>query len=188
MKRGFTLLEILLVLALLLLGLGLLSQLSGIALREAVRSEDETAVAIFCRSLMNEIQTGSVSCRDQQTWSVPSSPAWSVTASLLPGRIPNLTVLKLRAQKYEEAREPAEEGRRTPPQLVPVAGEHILITQWLPTRLFSKQNEAGPEPDEGSFDPFVGSLQFLPGGETETDLFRDAGFPPSEPDPQRGQP
>ncbi|MDO5552874.1 MAG: type II secretion system protein [Planctomycetia bacterium] len=177
MRRGFTLLEILVVLALLITGMTLLSSLSSAALREAVRSEEQATVILFCRSQLNAILIGAVPCRNGHTWQVPDAESWLATVTIKAGPLPNLSVVQLTAQKYEEIPEPTQDGKRFTVSRIPVVGGRVQITQWIRTSALEDQHLQESPSAGDQEEAFIGSLQFLPGDETETDLFQDAGFP-----------
>jgi prepilin-type N-terminal cleavage/methylation domain-containing protein len=56
--RGFTLLEILVVLAILGMGMALITEMTSVAARHSERVEEDTIVQLACENMMNSILAG----------------------------------------------------------------------------------------------------------------------------------
>lgn len=104
MTRGrdaFTLLEILVVLAILGMGLALVASIMRNAARYSERIEEETKVQLACDVMMNSILSGaSVAPLGIET-PIPDAPKWFVKVELLDGPIEKVVAVRITAQKYE---------------------------------------------------------------------------------------
>lgn len=103
MKRrgGFTLLEIIVVLAILALGLATVTALTTATSRQTERVEEETAVQTFCSNLTNSILAGEATVSIGVDIPIPDAPNWTATVELLDGPIENLVAIRITAQRYE---------------------------------------------------------------------------------------
>lgn len=155
---GFTLLEILIVLAILLFGLAVVSQLMSGSLRQADDTEERTEIQLVCQNRLNEIASGALVVSPGVPETIPSFPHWIMRTFLSETPLPNVSACTVIAQKYETT------------QSIPIEGKQIILKQWM-TR-DSIQIAANTIPLADDPNPF--SFQADPQG--DHDLFQDAGF------------
>ncbi|MDO4587488.1 MAG: type II secretion system protein [Planctomycetia bacterium] len=131
-KNGFSLLEILVVLVILMFGLTVLSQLMNASMRQSILADEQTAVQIFCQNTMSRILSGEMAVLSGMNFPVESQPHWQATVLLEQGILPNILTIRIIAQKYEEKLEPSpDQPGRFITSFVPVGGQNIVITQWV---------------------------------------------------------
>lgn len=105
--RGFTLLEVIVVLAILLIGFAALSQLQNSALRQSVEVEEKTSIQVICQNEMDRILANETAVMNNQTLPIPGFNDWSMTVRLENAPLPNLVRIRITAQKFEESRRPS---------------------------------------------------------------------------------
>lgn len=123
---GFTLLEILIVLAILLLGMSMLSQLMRSAIRESVFSEEQTEIQIICQNMMNRLMSGSDSFPIDKPIEIPGFTDWSITISLNENKIPSLMGIQILARKFEPIYSSSSDSEK-----IPVPGQRVYLEQWV---------------------------------------------------------
>ncbi|MDO5567396.1 MAG: type II secretion system protein [Planctomycetia bacterium] len=170
-SRGFTLLEVLIVLAMLLFGLAVVSELMNGSLRQADDTEERTEIQLVCQNRLNEIAAGALTVSPGVPETVPSFPHWVMRTFLEGTPLPNVTACTVVAQKYETTRD------------VPIEGKQIVFKQWM-TRDSIQVALATTSPDGQSEDQNPFSFQADPQG--DRDLFRDAGFSDGAPQSNGG--
>ena len=84
MKRrdAFTLMEILIVLAILGFGMTLIVEMTTFAARNSERVEEDTVVQLACENLMNSILAGEAVAHVGVSTPIPDAPRWTVTGDL----------------------------------------------------------------------------------------------------------
>ncbi|MCF0234069.1 MAG: type II secretion system protein, partial [Thermoguttaceae bacterium] len=100
MKRGFTLMEILVVLAILGLGMSIVTALTTATTRQTERIEEETAVQTECQNILNSILAGDATVAVGMEIPIPDAPNWSAVVDLLDGPIDNIVAVRVTAQRY----------------------------------------------------------------------------------------
>ncbi len=80
-RRGLTLLEVVLALAILAIAFGILAQLSGLGMRAAREARQLTRGQIYCESIMAEMTSGAT-LPTQTQGSVPDDPTWTFETAL----------------------------------------------------------------------------------------------------------
>ena len=99
--RGFTLLEILVVLAILGMGMALITEMTSVAARHSERVEEDTIVQLACENMMNSILAGNMTATIGVSTPIPDAPNWETTIELLDGPIANLIAIRITAQRYQ---------------------------------------------------------------------------------------
>jgi type II secretory pathway pseudopilin PulG len=100
-RGGFTLLEILVAFAILIMGLSLVATLATTSARQAVRVEEETGVQLACQNLMNAILSGDAVVSLGVEVPLPDTPNWAARVELLDGPISNLVAIRIVATRFE---------------------------------------------------------------------------------------
>ena len=99
-RNGFTLLEILVVLAILGMGMALITQMTTVAARHSERVEEDTTVQLACENMMNSILAGNLTATIGVSIPIPDAPNWEITVELLDGPIEKLVAIRITAQRY----------------------------------------------------------------------------------------
>ena len=97
---GFTLLEILLTAAVLLVGLTAVLHTSRLALQKISEARELTEVQNACHSLLNELLVQAAPIRTDTGKAIPHLPRWKIRVDLYPSPQPRLYVLHLSAHKF----------------------------------------------------------------------------------------
>lgn len=184
-------LEILVVLAILLLGMSMLSQLMRSAIRESVFSEEQTEIQIICQNMMNRLMAGSDSFPVDKPIDIPGFADWNITVSLVENRIPSLLGIQILARKFEPVSSFDSESEK-----IPIPGQRIFLEQWVGkdavqirddtfgnrtagTGALESSGEADPS-ENGSESESNASLfppdPFVPDLSQKEDLFLQSGF------------
>ena len=156
---GFTLLEVLIVLAILLLGMTALSQLLNASARQSVDAEEKTSVQLCCQNRLQEILSGERPIVRSAEEPIPNCDDWTMTVFLDSTAIPELARVRIVAQKYERTQEASAE--RPGVYLlsrVPIAGGHLILAQWA--RRDSVRVEGGAQQTIGSLETTDPSAAF----------------------------
>ena len=95
MKRrdAFTLMEILIVLAILGFGMTLIVEMTTFAARNSERVEEDTIVQLACENLMNSILAGEAVAHVGVSTPIPDAPNWETSVELLDGPIEKLVAI-----------------------------------------------------------------------------------------------
>lgn len=165
---GFTLLEILVALAALLIGLLVISELMNTSLRQATRSEEQTEIQLICQNTMNEILSGAMPIASSQTVPLPSFPHWDLTVTVTKTAIRGLVAITITAQKYEQQSIPSSMGILI--SSVPLAGQSFVVRQWARLSTLKQAVDLSQGGDGAA--PF----SFTPAWPEGTDSFSEAGF------------
>ena len=75
--RGFTLIEVLVVLAVLIAGFTALTQLQTSALRESAEAEEKTSIQVLCQNELEKILAGIAELVPDQENPIPEFNDWS---------------------------------------------------------------------------------------------------------------
>ena len=100
-RSGFTLLEILVVLAILGMGLALITAMTTHSARYSERVAEETTVQLACENMMNSILSGTSVAALGVEIPIPDAPNWSVTVEALDGPIDKIIAIRITAQRYQ---------------------------------------------------------------------------------------
>lgn len=100
-RSGFTLLEILVAFAILIMGLSLVAALATTSARQAMQVEEETGVQLACQNLMNAILSGDATVSLGVEVPLPDTPNWAARVELLDGPISNLVAIRIVATRFE---------------------------------------------------------------------------------------
>lgn len=100
-RGGFTLLEILVAFAILIMGLSIVAALATTSARQAVQVEEETGVQLACQNLMNAILAGDATVSLGVEIPLPDVPNWAARVELLDGPISNLVAIRIVATRFE---------------------------------------------------------------------------------------
>lgn len=141
-NRGFTLLEILVVLAILMTGMAALSTLVRSAMKQSTEAEERTTVQVECRNLMNRILSAEIPALWSEKVELPGVEDWRASTTLSPTPLQELTCITITARRYERD--------------LPVVGEEVTLSQWAEKRslLMGESSEMSPRP--------IGSLRSVP--------------------------
>jgi len=99
-RRGFTLLEILLTTAVLLIGLTAVFQTTRSALQRMSAARELTEAQNACQTILNELLAQSAPIRPDTGKTVAQLPHWKIRIDLYPAPQPRLYVLHLSAQQF----------------------------------------------------------------------------------------
>ena len=97
---GFTLLEILLTTAILLVGLTVVFQTTKSALQRTAEARDLTEAQNACQSVLNELLAQSAPIQPDSGRSVDNLPNWKIKIDIYPASQTGLYVLHLLAQQF----------------------------------------------------------------------------------------
>lgn len=100
-RGGFTLLEILVAFAILIMGLSIVAALATTSARQAMQVEEETGVQLACQNLMNAILAGDATVSLGVEVPLPDVPNWAARVELLDGPISNLVAIRIVATRFE---------------------------------------------------------------------------------------
>jgi type II secretion system protein I len=123
MKQGFTLLEIILSLAILAGALAALGEVMRLADRNATLADDETQAQILAASVMDELSAGSreLTTVDQVPFNSSDDPPWVFSIAMDQTAYDELVAVRVRVEQKMEA------------QLQPA---HFELTRWMPNPNF----------------------------------------------------
>ncbi len=165
-NNGFTLLEIVIVLAILMVSLDVLSRLMTASLNQSVSTEEDTEIQITCQNMLNTIASGAIEISGAQSFEIPGFPLWSLNLTAREGILPSLVEITLSAQKYEETQEISpDDPNRYIVSRIPVSGRCIILTQWIKRDTLRFQKGEAPQ-----------SAQSIPTTETTMETIPDDIF------------
>ncbi len=100
-RQGFTLIEILVALVILVTGITMLSHMADVSMRDAEKSQDRSIVQVACQSRMNELLSGSEPIRPQMGERIEGLLNWTLWVEVRPvGRL-DLVAIRVVARKHE---------------------------------------------------------------------------------------
>ena len=200
-RRGFTLLEILVCLAVLGMGVALIVEITQVAARRSQRVEEDTTVQIACQNMMNSILSGNMTATIGVSIPIPEAPNWETTIELLDGPIDKIVAIRITAQRYVTEIVPSYNGATAVETKTPDAARRFVVKEWarraeIRTRVVKTNSSGGTTAVDGtgetvandlmgSNDAFGGSLGGIDGfgdmgmgSETQADPFAsiDASF------------
>ena len=97
---GFTLLEVLLTTAILLIGLTVIFHTTRSALRSISAARELTEAQNACHAILNELLAQSALIRPDEGKAIPALPHWKIRIDLYPASQSRLYVLHLTAQQF----------------------------------------------------------------------------------------
>ncbi len=100
-RRGFTLLEILIVLAVLGMGLAIISMMMKNSATYSKRVKEETNVQLVCDSMMSSILSGNITATLGVELPVPDEPNWTTKVELVDGPLDSIVAVRITARRYE---------------------------------------------------------------------------------------
>ncbi len=147
--NGYTLIEVLVSLAILMFSLTVIGRLMRSSMLQTVNSEEETEVQIVCRNTLDSILSGALSITPRQMFPMPGFPDWEIQITCVQGVLPGITEICLNAQKYEltDANDNFEtdgavnsfsdgaagSGSDKTAGRIPVPNRRIFLKQWAQT-------------------------------------------------------
>jgi prepilin-type N-terminal cleavage/methylation domain-containing protein len=183
-RSGFTLLEVLVVLAILLTGFTALTQIQTSATREAVEAEEKTSVQVLCQNELDKILAGITEITPYQVLSVPDFDDWTITISLSEAPISGLLSVRIVARKSELLHVPS--GRSGTFNIVQRPIAEVAVAQWVdPDRIRIVGRTASPSRDElpaqtrarrAQEGGVIGSLTAPPTADPFADFDQDRGI------------
>lgn len=130
-RSGFTLLEILVSFAILIVGLAIVAALSTTTARQAELVEEETGVQLACQNLMNSILAGDAVVSLGVEIPFPDVPNWTARVELLDGPISNLVAIRIVATRFETIETPhPTDPTRTLSTRSFEAGRRCVLKEW----------------------------------------------------------
>lgn len=128
---AFTLMEILVVLAILGLGLAAVTSLTTATSRQAERVEEDTAVQTTCQNMMNSILAGDATVSIGAEIPIPDAPNWAASVELLDGPIPNVVAIRMTAQRFATIETPSTSNPySTVVSREPDPGRRFVLKEW----------------------------------------------------------
>ena len=100
---GFTLLEILLTIVILLVGLTVVFHTTRSALQQMATARELTEAQNACQAVLNELLARSTPIQPAEGKTVEHLPHWKIRVDIYPASQPNLYVLHLSAQQFSPA-------------------------------------------------------------------------------------
>ena len=178
-RRGFTLLEILVSLAVLVMGLALVTQMTTVAARHSERVEEDTTVQLACENMMNAILAGNMTATVGVSTPIPDAPNWETTVELLDGPVKSLIAIRITAQRYEIEEVPSLDNPGVPVVTrVPDLGRRFVVKEWarraeIKTRVVQTNATGETTAIDGSGETVWNDL-----GSIDGQLGGDMGIPP----------
>lgn len=107
-KRGFTLLEVVLALAILVGAIAVIGELVRLGVMAAGSARDQTQAQLLCESTMAEIAAGILPTQAAQGVPLPYDPEWVYHVALLPVDAPGMMAVQVTVVQVGVAGRPAE--------------------------------------------------------------------------------
>lgn len=114
-RRGLTLLEVVLALAILVGSYAVLSQLVGVGVKAAANGRDLTRGQLLAESVMSEIVVGILQPQSLSNMQVPTDPGWVVSSLVQPTRYQGIVQVTVIVRRVDDL-----SGR-----------SEFLLTRWL---------------------------------------------------------
>ena len=164
-RRGaFTLLEILVVLAVLGMGLALVSAMMRNSAQYSERVEEDSAVQLVCDNMMSSILSGGMTATLGVELPIPDAPRWTVTTELLDGPIPSVVAVRITARRYDQPQteSPTNLGASTVAR-TPTPGRVFVLKEWarradVHTRVVSVSADGSTAAVDGTGETVAGDL------------------------------
>ena len=126
--NGFTLIEVLVVLAILVSGFAALTQLQTAAIKESAEAEEKTSVQVYCQNELDKILGGVTEVCPNEFRPIPGFDGWTVTILCGEAPAPGLVVLRVAARKSEYTTVPSDRPGVFDLVQKPVA--EVAVTEW----------------------------------------------------------
>jgi prepilin-type N-terminal cleavage/methylation domain-containing protein len=137
MRRGFSLIEVLLASALLLGAVVVLGELAHLGIRNSAKARDLTTAEFLCRSTMNEVISQIIPADKVEDTPLASTPGWNYSVDFLPLEQPGLAALRVTVT------EDLPEGKK------PIT---FSLVRWVPADL-QEDRLGASEPGRGATRP-----------------------------------
>ena len=126
--NGFTLIEVLVVLAILIGGFVALTQLQTAAIKESAEAEEKTSVQVYCQNELDKILGGITEVRPNEFRPIPDFDGWTMTVLCGEAPVPGLVVLRVTARKSEYTTVPSDRPGVFDMVQKPIA--EVTVTEW----------------------------------------------------------
>jgi len=133
-KSGFSLMEVLLAISILLACLVVLGQMATVGRRHAEDAESLTAAQLLCQAKLNEILVGAVPVASRASSAVPEMPEWSCEVE-----VQTLPQYDLVAVRVTVSPTLAEDGARR-------RGKQFSLLRWMHAPAASARSLSAPSP------------------------------------------
>lgn len=122
-REGFSLMEVILAMSILLGGVVVLGRLASIGAKHARTAEDLAAAQLLCEARITEILAGIAPAETLEEEPLPNSPDWVISQELLPLEQPGVVALSVTVTRAPEdlaglATAPTEEKKEVSVTLV----------------------------------------------------------------------
>ena len=134
---GFTLLEILLAVAILLIGLTAVLQTSRAALQRMSAAKELTEAQNACQSVLNELLAQAAPIQPDAGKKIGHLPNWRIRVDIYPAPQPGLYVLHLSAQEFS----PIDDS---------MLGVKYQLIRWVPVERVRLPESVQPQPFSGN--------------------------------------
>jgi hypothetical protein len=101
-REGFSLMEVILAMSILLGGVVVLGRLASIGAKHARNAEDLAAAQLLCEARITEILAGIVPAETLEEEPLAEAPAWVITQELLPLEQPGVLALSVTVTRGSE--------------------------------------------------------------------------------------
>lgn len=128
-RGGFTLLEIIVVLAVLGMGMAIIGAMMRSSARYSERVEEETAVQLACDNLMSSILSGNMTATLGIELPIPDAPNWTTKVELLDGPLDNIVAVRITAQRYDVQRSLDASGAVLETR-TPISDRTYVVKEW----------------------------------------------------------
>lgn len=130
-RRGFSLLEILVVLAILGLGLALVTSMMRNSAEYSQRVEEDVAAQLACDNMMSSILAGDMTATLGVETPIPDAPNWTVKTELLDGPLESLVAVRITARRYPSYAAAEAASRSGASQSsAPTSGRSFVVKEW----------------------------------------------------------
>ncbi len=140
-REGFSLMEVILAMSILLGGVIVLGRLAAIGSRHARDAEDLATAQLLCEARMSEVLAGILAPEEAHEQPLPEAPGWVVSTELLPLAQPGIVELRITVLRESDLTpsledEPEQSGK-------PVT---VTLVRWIPVPGVESQNgQSTPE-------------------------------------------
>ena len=163
-RSGFTLLEILVVLAILGMGLALVTSMTTHSARYSERVEEETNVQLALENMMNSILSGNTTATLGVEIPIPDAPRWFAKVELLDGPIDNVVAIRITAQRYETIQVLTTNNPNVETTArLPEDGRRVVLKEWarrssVKTRAVSVDGQGRTRAIDGTGETYLSDL------------------------------
>ncbi|MGL4943489.1 MAG: hypothetical protein ACRC46_09900 [Thermoguttaceae bacterium] len=129
-RVGYTLIEVLVTTAVLVVGLGSVMQLSALTLREAQVASEISLAEMACQSHLATLMATNKPIARHTVVAIPDLPHWTLTVTVVPSQVRGVATLTLNARRGQ------------PAATTPRSGPHFTLTQFV----YNSRIDWGNEP------------------------------------------